>query len=151
MPQSLARILVHVVFSTKDRRPFLREAGLRQELHHYLGGILRNLQGQPIVVGGVEDHVHLLGGLSRTCTAADLVKELKRGSSLWIKEREAGLRDFAWQNGYGMFSIGASQIEEVQRYIAGQEAHHRKLSFQEEFRRLLDRYQLAHDERYVWD
>jgi putative transposase len=151
MPQSLAKILVHTVFSTKERRPFLRDAALRQELHRYLGGILKNVDCQPIIVGGVEDHVHLLASLSRTCAAAEMVKEVKRGSSLWAKEREAGMRDFGWQNGYGMFSIGSSQIEDTRRYIAEQEQHHRKLSFQDEFRLLLKRYELAYDERYVWD
>jgi len=151
MPQSLAKILVHTVFSTKDRRPFLRDIALRQELNHYLGGILKKLDCQPIIVGGVDDHVHLLASLSRTCTAAEMVKEIKRGSSLWVKEREVGMRDYGWQNGYGMFSIGASQIEDVRRYIAEQEQHHRKLSFQDEFRLLLKRHELAFDERYVWD
>src|SRR3974377_1494694 len=150
MPQSLAKILVHTVFSTKERRPFLAERSLREELHRYLGGILKHLDCQPIIVGGVEDHVHLLASLSRTCAAAEMVKEVKRGSSLWAKERDASMRDFAWQNGYGMFSIGASQIEEVRRYIAEQEQHHRKITFQDEFRVLLKRYQLASDERYVW-
>jgi len=98
-----------------------------------------------------EDHVHLLAGLARTCSAAEVVKEVKRGSSLWAKERDAGMRDFSWQNGYGIFSIGASQIEDVRRCIAEQEQHHRKLSFQDEFRLLLKRYELAYDERYVWD
>jgi putative transposase len=151
MPQSLARILVHTVFSTKERRPWLREAALRQELHGYLGGILKNLDCQPIIVGGVEDHVHLLAGLARTCTAAEMIKEVKRGSSLWAKQRDVRWREFGWQNGYGIFSIGASQTEDVQRYIAEQEQHHRKLSFQDEFRLLLKRYELAYDERYVWD
>jgi REP element-mobilizing transposase RayT len=151
MPQSLARILVHSVFSTKDRRPLLRDTALRQELHHYLGGILKHLDCQPIIVGGVEDHVHLLARLSRTCAAAEMVKEVKRGSSLWAKERDVLMRDFGWQNGYGMFSIGASQNEDVRRYIAEQEQHHRKLSFQDEFRLLLKRYELAYDQRYVWD
>jgi REP element-mobilizing transposase RayT len=151
MPQSLAKILVHTVFSTKDRRPFLRDAALRQELHQYIGGILKHLDCQPLIVGGVEDHVRLLANLSRTCAAAEMVKEVKRGSSLWAKQRDAGMRDFAWQNGYGMFSIGSSQIEDVRCYIAGQEQHHCKLSFQDEFRLLLKRYELACDERYVWD
>jgi len=151
MPQSLAKILVHTVFSTKDRRPFLRDIPLRQELHHYLGGILKNLDCQPIIVGGVEDHVHLLASLSRTCAAAEMVKEVKRGSSLWVKGQDAGLGDFGWQNGYGTFSLGSSQIEEVRRYIAEQEHHHCKLSFQDEFRLLLRRYDVAYDERYVWD
>ena len=106
MPQSLAKILVHTVFSTKDRRPSLCDRALREEAHHYLGGILTHLDCQPLVVGGVEDHVHLLCALSRTCDAATMVKEVKRGSSLWLKTRGPELNDFAWQNGYGIFSIG---------------------------------------------
>ncbi len=151
MPQSLAKILVHTVFSTKERRPFLRDVTLRDQLHHYVGGILKHLDCQPVIVGGVEDHVHLLAALSRTIQAAEMVKELKRSSSLWIKEQSPSLRDFAWQNGYGVFSIGFSQIEEVRDYIASQEAHHQKLNFQDEFRLFLKRYQVPFDERYVWD
>jgi REP element-mobilizing transposase RayT len=86
MPQSLAKILVHTVFSTKDRRPFLRDKSLREELHRYLGGVLANHDCQPIIVGGVEDHVHILSTLTRTCQAAEMVKEVKRGSSLWLKK-----------------------------------------------------------------
>src|SRR5262245_25012359 len=151
MPQSLAKILLHTVFSTKDRRPLLRDAVIREELHRYLGGILKELDCQPMVVGGVEDHVHLLCTFSRTCTPADMVKELKRGSSIWIKTRDPSARDFGWQNGYGIFSIGFSQSEKVRAYIANQEAHHKKLSFQDEFRLLLERYKIEFDERYVWD
>ncbi|MBE0544706.1 MAG: IS200/IS605 family transposase [Verrucomicrobia bacterium] len=151
MPQSLAKILVHTVFSTKDRRPLLRDRAIREELHRYLGGILANLDCQPIIVGGVEDHVHLLCALSRTCEAAEMVKEVKRGSSLWIKTKDPDLQDFAWQSGYGIFSIGFSQIESVRNYIAGQEQQHHKVSFQDEFRRLLKRYEIEFDERYVWD
>jgi REP element-mobilizing transposase RayT len=151
MAQSLARILVHTVFSTKDRRPFLRDRGLREELHRYLGGILANLSCQPIIVGGVEDHVHLLCALARTCTASVMVKEVKRGSSLWIKTKDASLQDFSWQNGFGVFSIGYSQIPDAKQYIASQEEHHRKTSFQDEYRTFLERYEIAYDERYVWD
>jgi REP element-mobilizing transposase RayT len=151
VPQSLAKILVHTVFSTKDRRPFLRDKSLRDELHRYIGGILTNLECQPVIVGGVEDHVHLLCALSRTCDAAAMVKEVKRGSSLWLKTKSSDLVDFAWQNGYGIFSIGFSQIESVRDYIARQEEHHRKVSFQDEFRELLRRYEIEFDERYVWD
>jgi REP element-mobilizing transposase RayT len=151
MPQSLAKILVHTVFSTKDRRPYLRDDGLREEMHRYLGGIVSNLDCQPIIVGGVEDHVHLLSALARTCSAAEMVKELKRGSSLWIKTKSPNLQDFSWQNGYGMFSIGFSQIPAVTQYIANQPEHHRRLTFQEEFRGLLERYQIEYDERYVWN
>ena len=151
MPQSLAKIIVHTVFSTKERRPFLRGRALREELHHYLVGILSRLDCQPIIVGGIEDHVHLVATLSRTCQPAEMVKEVKPGSSLWIKERDQTLRDFGWQSGYGIFSLGFSQIKNVRDYIAGQEAHHRKASFQEEFRALLRRYDIAFDERYVWN
>jgi putative transposase len=151
MPQSLAKILVHTVFSTKDRRPFLRNDALRDELHGYIGGILTNLDCQPILVGGVEDHVHILSTLSRTCQAAEMVKEVKRGSSLWIKTKDPRLKQFAWQSGYGIFSIGFSQLAAVRSYIARQEEHHRQVSFQDEFRMLLSKYNIDFDERYVWD
>jgi putative transposase len=151
MPQSLAKILVHTVFSTKERRPYLRDKALREELHHYLGGILTNLDCQPIIAGGVEDHVHILCALSRTCEAAAMVKEVKRGSSLWVKTKNPDMQDFAWQSGYGIFSVSFSQMASVRDYIAGQEEHHRKVSFQDEFRQLLRRCQIDFDERYVWD
>jgi putative transposase len=151
VPQSLAKILVHTVFSTKERQPFLRDKALREELHRYLGGILANLDCQPIIVGGVEDHVHLLCALSRTCEPAAMVKEVKRGSSLWVKTKVADSQDFAWQNGYGVFSIGFSQMASLRDYVAGQEEHHRKVSFADEFRQLLRRYEIAFGERYVWD
>jgi len=151
MSQSLAKIIVHTVFSTKDRRPLLRDKPLREELFQYIGGILSNHDCQPLIIGGVEDHVHILSTLSRTLPAADMVKEVKRGSSLWLKTKGSALQDFAWQNGYGMFSIGFSQVGTVRDYIAGQEEHHRKVSFQDEFREFLKRYEVAFDERYVWD
>jgi REP-associated tyrosine transposase len=151
MPQSLSKILLHVVFSTKERRPLLQDRVFREEMHGYIGGILNGLDCHPIIVGGVEDHVHLLCVLSRTCAPADMVKEVKRSSSLWIKTRASGFENFGWQSGYGVFSIGYSQIEEVRRYIARQEEHHRKLTFQDEFRRLLSRYEVSFDEAYVWD
>ena len=151
MPQSLAKILIHVVFSTKERRPLLRDQALREELHRYLGGILVNHGCPPLIIGGVEDHVHILATLGRTITAADMVKEVKRGSSLWLKTKSPDLHGFAWQNGYGIFSIGSSQIDAVRQYIAGQEEHHRKISFQDEFRELLRKYAMEFDERYVWD
>ena len=113
MAQSLSKILVHVVFSTKNRHPFLDDANLRTELHAYLGGILARLDCQPIIVGGVADHVHALAALARTRAAADVIKETKRGSALWVKAADPSLSDFAWQNGYGAFSIGASQISAV--------------------------------------
>jgi putative transposase len=129
----------------------LHDRALRNEMHAYLGGILSNLDCQPIIVGGVEDHVHVLSALSRTSSPADMVKEIKRGSSLWIKSKSSELAEFSWQNGYGMFSIGSSQIPVVKEYIATQEDHHQRISFQDEFRTLLRRYDIEFDERYVWD
>jgi putative transposase len=151
MPQSLAKILVHTVFSTKERRPFPRDENLRAELHAYLGDILKQHDCQPIVIGGVADHVHILSTLARTSDAATMVKEVKRGSSLWLKKQYAKLADFAWQNGYGIFSIVASQVPTVRRYVLKQEEHHRRLSFQDEFRKLLSLYGIEFNERYVWD
>ena len=129
MPQSLAKILVHTIFSTKDRRPLLRDKSLREELHCYLGGILAHHDCQPLIIGGTEDHVHILSTLPRTGNAAEMVKEAKRGSSLWLKTKSPDLHDFAWQNGYGIFYIGFSQVETVRNYIAGQEEHHRRSHF----------------------
>lgn len=149
MPQSLANVLVHLVFSTKHREPLIgRET--RPRLHAYMAGILDNLKCPPLQIGGVEDHVHILCTLSRTITIAELVEEVKKGSSRWIKV-EGGAPGFVWQAGYGAFSIGESQADTVIRYIQNQEEHHRKMTFQEEYRRLLDRYRVAYDERYVWD
>ena len=151
MAQSLAKIVVHAIFSTKERKPFLDKQKLREELHRYIGGVLLGLDCQPIMVGGVEDHVHLLCSLSRTCEAANMIKEVKRSSSLWLKARNAKLKDFAWQSGYGIFSTGYSQIESARNYIAGQEEHHRNVSFQDEYRQFLQKYEVPFDERYVWD
>ena len=151
MSQSLAQILLHTVFSTKERRPFLREPGLRAEMHSYLGGILNHQGCHSIIVGGVEDHVHLLYSSSKNLAPADVVKEIKRGSSLWIKERAANQEGFAWQTAYGMFSVSYSQLETVRKYIQTQEQHHQRLSFQDELRQLLRRYALAFNERFLWD
>jgi putative transposase len=151
MAQSLAKVLIHLVFSTKGRRPYLQDPALREELHCYLGGVLLQHNCQPIRVGGVEDHVHLFASLSRSLTIADTVKECKRASSNWIKSKAATLRDFSWQNGYSAFSVSFSQLEIVRNYIANQEEHHRKISFQDELRELLNRSEVEFDERFVWD
>ena len=151
MSQSLAQIYVHIVYSTKDRRPFLHDQSIRDELHRYLGGTCNNLDCPVLCVGGVADHVHILCRLGRTIAIADLVKELKRDSSKWLKEKSPDLADFYWQNGYGAFSISPGHVEALRAYIARQEEHHRTESFQDEFRRLLTKYGLEWDERYVWD
>ena len=151
MSQSLAKILLHAVFSTKDRFPFLQSAAIREEMHAYLGRSLGDLDYHALSVGGVSDHVHLLFSLTRVETVADVIKELKRSSSTWVKTKSPAMRKFAWQSGYGVFSIGFSQVKSVQAYIAGQERRHRKISFQDEMREFLRRYEIDFDERYVWD
>jgi len=150
MSQSLAKILVHLVFSTKNRRKDLRDTALRAELYRYMGGILERLDCQPVVVGGVDDHVHLLFALSRTMTVAGVVKEVKRSSAIWLRAKHPEYSDFSWQSGYGVFSIAYSQIEAVKAYITNQEEHHRKMSYQDEVITLLKKYDIPFDERYLW-
>ena len=149
MSQSLALVLVHVIFSTKNRVPFLQLSELRSEVHAYLTGTLRGLQCAPLQVGGVEDHVHILAGLSRTTSLAELIKNLKTSSTKIVKNK--GHSHFSWQSGYGAFSVSHSAKESVITYIASQEIHHRKMTFQEEFRTFLRKHGIAFDERYVWD
>ena len=151
MPQSLSAVYIHLVFSTKERRPLLRERETREALHAYLGGISKTLDCPPISVGGMEDHVHLLARFGRKITQADWVKELKRVSNLWLKEQGRAYADFQWQGGYADFSVSPSNLEQVKGYIANQEEHHRKLSFQDELRALLRKHNVEWDERYVWD
>jgi len=151
MPQSLAQIYVHLVFSTKERRPLLQEIALREEMHSMLGGTCNKLDCPVLRVGGVADHAHILCRLGRMTAIVDLVKELKRESSLWIKRRSGEQRDFHWQTGYGAFSISPAHVEQLTRYIENQEQHHQTVSFQDELRGLLREYGLEWDERYVWD
>jgi len=151
MPQSLSNVLIHVVFSTKNRYPWLRKPEVRDVMTGYLIGTLQNIHCPSLIVGVVEDHVHILCNLHRTISIAKLVEELKTSSSARIKQEGAQLHDFHWQNGYGAFSVSQSNAEEVRRYIANQEEHHRKRTFQEEFRLMLERHHIEYDERYVWD
>ena len=151
MPQSLSTVYIHLVFSTKDREPFLRDAEIQKEMHAYLGGISKKLDCSPVIVGGVEDHVHLLCRLARTISQADWVKEIKRVSSIWIKQREPSLTAFAWQGGYGAFSVSASAIDKTCEYIMGQQEHHKKKTFQDEYRGFLRKHDMEWDERFVWE
>jgi len=151
MPQSLAETYFHIVFSTKNRIPFLQDRALRQALHAYLGGACRKLGSPSLIVGGVEDHVHILCRFGRTITTADLLRGLKKESSLWLKRQDRSLLDFRWQAGYGAFSVEPDRIPGLRHYIATQEEHHRREDFQGEFRRLLREYEAEYDERYVWD
>jgi putative transposase len=151
MPQSLSAVYIHLVFSTKDRRPWLRDPSIRSSLHAYLGEVSKQLDCSPILVGGVEDHVHLLARFGRTITQAEWVKELKRVSSIWLKEQGPDFHDFHWQGGYADFSVSQSNLDQVREYILHQEEHHRKLGFQDELRALLRKHNMEWDERYVWD
>jgi putative transposase len=151
VPQSLANVLVHIVFSTKHRRAFLRRKEDRDVMTGYLIGTLSNMDCPPLQVGVVEDHVHLLCNLHRTVAIAKLVEELKTSSSKRIKEEGPDQRDFHWQNGYGVFSVSQSNAPQVKLYVANQEEHHRQRTYQDEFRLLLERHEIEYDERYVWD
>jgi REP-associated tyrosine transposase len=151
MPQSLAEIYIHIVFSTKDREPFLQDKIVLDETHSYLGGSCTKLSCPVLRVGGIADHVHILCRLGRMISVSELVKELKRLSSQWLKAKAPSLRGFYWQAGYGVFSVGPPQLQAVRDYIEHQEEHHHRKSFQTEFRELLTEYSLEWDERYVWD
>lgn len=151
MPQSLAQIYLHLVFSTKHRQPFLLDPAIRTEAHNYLGGCCNGLKCQVLIVGGVEDHVHILCCLARTITVADLVRDAKRESSKWLKNKSDDLAAFDWQNGYGAFSVGPGELDVVRHYVAGQEEHHRQETFQAEYLRMLARAGVAYDEKYLWD
>jgi putative transposase len=147
MSQSLSQIYLHLIFSTKDRLPFLKTKQLRTEMFSYLAGTCRNLDSPALQVGGMPDHVHILCRLAKTITIADLVRELKRESSKWAKDH---IPDFAWQKGYGAFSLSPAHVKPADKYILGQEAHHRTVTFQDELRKLCRKYGLELDERYVW-
>jgi putative transposase len=151
VPQSLSNVLVHLVFSTKHRQRYLETPELRGVMAGYMVGILRNIKSPSLIVGAVADHVHILCSLHRTVTIAQLVEEVKTNSSVRIKQEGPMLADFHWQNGYGAFSVSSSNVEQVKTYIANQEVHHRKMTFQEEYRKMLERHGIEYDERYVWD
>jgi putative transposase len=151
MSQSLSQIYLHLVFSTKLRQPFLADRDFRFRAHSYLAGICNHQQCPAIKVGGVEDHVHILCRLAKTMDVATLVREIKRDSSKWVKEAQPQLLDFHWQTGYGAFSLSPSHVDDLTGYIDNQEEHHRKVSFQDEFRRLCRLYGVELDERYAWE
>jgi REP element-mobilizing transposase RayT len=151
VPQSLSNVLLHVIYSTKNREPYLVKSNLRDDLHAYLGGTLEPIKCPSLGVQAVADHVHVLCRLSRTMTIANLVEAMKTESSKWIKRHEHGTRTFQWQAGYAAFSVSASNAGRVKRYIEAQQAHHRVKSFQGELRAFLRRHQVKFDERYVWD
>jgi len=150
MPQSLAALLVHLVFSTKNRTPWISPE-IETELHPYMMTILNHLDCPSIAMNGTEDHVHLLFRLGRTISMAQVVEEVKVASSKWIKTKGSQFQQFHWQSGYGAFSIGESGVEALKKYIKNQKEHHRSKSFQEEYREFLIKYRVPFDESYVWD
>jgi len=150
MPQSLSKVILHIVFSTKNREPWL-EPDVRPRMHSYLATICRDLGADLVRVGGVADHVHIVTTLPRTLSQSELIEQIKKTSSKWIKTLDARYRGFFWQRGYGAFSVSQSQLDEVLAYVEAQHEHHRTRTFQEEYRDLLRRHGLEFDERYVWD
>jgi putative transposase len=150
MPQSLARLHIHLVFSTRSREPVLSDV-IRDSLHRYMAVVLQNLGCPAMLINSVEDHVHLLFDLGRTVPISKVVEEVKKSSSKWLKTQGRAFGDFSWQAGYGAFAVSESNVPAVREYIARQREHHRKKTFQEEYRQFLERHHIAFDERYVWD
>ncbi|MBA4187287.1 MAG: transposase [Planctomycetaceae bacterium] len=150
MPQSLVSLNVHIVFSTKNREPFI-DADLAPRLYGYMGGVISNTGSVLINIGGVTDHVHMLVSLGRQSCIADLVRNVKSNSSRWVHDTFAEKSQFAWQGGYGAFTVSLSLIARVKAYIANQVEHHKRETFQDEFRTFLKQHGLDYDERYVWE
>jgi putative transposase len=151
MAQSLSRLWTHLIFSTKERFPFLSDKEIRRNMHAYLATVLRSHDCETVIVNGTADHVHALFALSRKFSSSTIAKEVKRTSSGWIKEISPTQRKFHWQNGYGAFSVSQSHLCLVGKYIEEQERHHQRTTFQDEYRNFLKKYQIDFDERYVWD
>ena len=150
MAQSLSNVLVHFIYSTKDRFPFLADKDIRRRMHAYLARVFREMDCSPIEVGGAADHVHVLCLLSRNHAMSELIREAKVSSSGWVKTFGGMLSKFAWQGGYGAFSVHPAQIDKVKNYILCQEEHHRIRTFQEEYLDFLREYDVPYDERYLW-
>lgn len=150
MPQSLSSILIHLIFSTKNRESFLTPE-IDSELYPYMASVFKAMKSPALIINGTTDHLHTLLTLSRVVTIADLVEEVKTETSKWIKTKGREFRNFYWQSGYGAFSIAQSQVPSVKRYVERQKEHHRYITFQDEYRKFLKAYDIEYDERYVWD
>ena len=156
MSQSLSRILIHMTFSTKDRIRAIAYPELRTNLDAYTGGILRAMKCPSIIVGSVIDHMHILYLQARTVSASNVAEVVKKDTSRWLKEQMPERKDpylvkFVWQSGYAAFSVSESDLERVRSYIAGQDEHHARVTFQEEYRELLIRHGVKFDEKFMWD
>lgn len=150
MPQSLAKLYTHLVFSTKHREPCLAD-GIRADLHAYMGGTLQGLGCVPIEINSEPDHLHALFLLGRTIAVSDAIGSFKKSSNDWLRGRGDRFARFYWQAGYAAFSIGQSGVDDLRRYIRNQHEHHKKVSFQDEIRAFLRRCEVEYDEEYVWD
>ncbi|MEI6408476.1 MAG: IS200/IS605 family transposase [Bacteroidota bacterium] len=150
MPQSLSQVYIHLVFSTKHRQPLIDDA-IKPHLFNYLGGVCQIMECHPVRVGGHDDHVHILCTLSRKVAQMDLLEEIKKRSSKWIKTKGQKYHNFYWQDGYGAFSVSQSKIDSVIRYIENQDKHHKNNDFKYEFLMFLKKYKVPFDERYLWD
>jgi len=150
MSQSLSKVYIHITFSTKNRQHLI-DKYIQDQLFEYLGGICKGLECFPVRIGGHTDHVHVLCLLSRKIAQMKLMEELKKESSKWIKTKDHRYANFYWQDGYGIFSVNPTEIDVVVNYINNQEEHHKKRTFQDEFRAFLKKYKVEFDERYVWD
>ncbi|HYP42021.1 MAG TPA: IS200/IS605 family transposase [Chloroflexia bacterium] len=150
MEHTFTHLVTHVVFGTKGRAPTITTE-MKSPLHAYLGGIIKEVGGKPLIINGTHDHVHLLVALPATVAIADLIRVVKANSSRWAHEKWPKRHEFGWQQGYGAFSVSRSAMKDVEEYIANQEEHHRKVSFQEEFLALLKRHDIPYDERYIWE
>jgi len=150
MPQSLDCVLLHIIFSTKERHPYIDKT-IAPDLYKYMSTTIRNLGCECPLIGGVADHIHLAVRLSRTIAIATLLDDVKANASKWIKSQSQVLAAFAWQRGYGVFSVGPTDQDKLLAYISSQEEHHKTRSFQDEYRAFLKKYGVAYDEKYVWD
>jgi putative transposase len=150
MAQSLSRILTHIIFSTKDRYPFLTDRELRNRMHAYLARVFNEHESPAIEVGGTADHVHIACLLSRKHSVSEIVRKGKANSTAWVKDEGMRYLKFSWQSGYGAFSVDPSDIDSLQTYIRRQEEHHRIHTFQEEYLEILRKYHVEYDERYIW-
>ncbi len=150
MSQSLSKVLIHFVTSTKKRQRFLVPA-IRPQLYAYIATTLKAYESLALKIGGTDDHIHILLALSKNYPLAKIAEEFKKSASKWLKTKGPEFKDFGWQNGYGAFSVSQSHAAEVIHYIETQEEHHRKKTFQEEYREFLCKYQISFDEKYVWD
>ena len=148
MIQSLSQVIIHIIFSTKNRQKFLSKE-IQKEVHAYLATIIRNMGAEAFRVGGTADHIHITCSLPRTISQSDFLKKIKHDSSHWLKTDK--LKDFSWQRGYGVFSVSKSQLENLLSYIDNQEKHHEKVSFKEELIMFLQKYNIAYDESYLWE